>query len=310
MKTKKKIFLVVILIFIFVGLFYIFYLENETYDCFDYIDTKDYQKAIETGKKVLKLDPENVDAYICLGKAYYETGQIDLAIDILKKAETYATEDEDSMIIYNLLGLNYTTKGDLDTALSYSSKSLRLAKKLGDRESETKSLNNVALIFYYKGELDKALEYFKESLRSTTDEKNKSFIYNNIALIYLNKGDYKRAIEYFKKAIEIDEKYGDYEESGSAMINLGNTYRKIKDFKNAYYYLSEGLKRAEKIGNKYWEGMGLASLGLYFADKRDITSAKEYLNRAYEIFKSIGAEKDASDVLKILSKLEEKERIR
>ncbi|MGC8942473.1 MAG: tetratricopeptide repeat protein, partial [Sulfurihydrogenibium sp.] len=79
----------------------------------------------------------------------------------------------------------------------------------------------------------------------------------------------------FKKAIEIDEKYGDYEESGIAMINLGITYREIKDFKNAYYYLSEGLKRSEKIGNKYWEGMGLASLGLYFADKRDITSAKE-----------------------------------
>ncbi|MGC9200984.1 MAG: tetratricopeptide repeat protein [Candidatus Aenigmatarchaeota archaeon] len=171
MKTKKKIFLVVILIFIFVGLFYIFYLKNETYDCFDYIDTKDYQKAIETGKKVLKLDSENVDAYICLGEAYNETGQIDLAIDILKKAESYATKDYELMGIYNLLGVAYETKGDLDTALSYSSKSLRLAKKLGDIESETKVLGNIAGIFYEKGELDKALEYFKESLRSTTDEK-------------------------------------------------------------------------------------------------------------------------------------------
>jgi tetratricopeptide (TPR) repeat protein len=92
------------------------------------------------------------------------------------------------------------------------------------------------------------------------------------------------------------------------MLNLGNTYRKIKDFENTEYYLSEGLKRVQKVGDKYWEGTGLAYLGWYAEDIGDIKSAREYLTRAYEIFKSIGAEKDASEVLKDLSELKEKEK--
>ncbi|MGC8766069.1 MAG: tetratricopeptide repeat protein, partial [Brevinematia bacterium] len=150
----------------------------------------------------------------CLGRAYYETGQIGLAIDNLKKAESYATKDDELMVIYTFLGINYEKKGDLDNSLFYHSKSLNLAKKLGDRKQEAHELNNIAIIFYKKGELDKALEYYEESLRLKTNEKDKAPTYNNIANIYVNKGDYKRAIEYYKKAIEIDERYGDYHGSG------------------------------------------------------------------------------------------------
>ena len=280
------------------------YAQKEIEDCYTYIDVSDYQRAIETGKRAVKLYPKNVDAYICLGKAYSETGQIDLAIDTFKKAEFYATKDKDLIYIYNELGLNYDTKGDLDNAFFYYSKSLNLVKKLGNRKMEASALNNIAVIFYRKGDLNRALEYFKESLNLKTDEKDKATTYHNIGSIYNKKEDYNKAIEYYKKALDIYERYGEYKESGSTMLDLGNTYRKIKDFENAYYYLSEGLKRVEKVGDKYWIGKGFKYLGLYFRDKGDITSAREYLNKAYETFKSIGEEKDASDVLKILSKLE------
>ncbi|MGC8735079.1 MAG: tetratricopeptide repeat protein, partial [bacterium] len=190
------------------------YAQKEIDDCNTYIDAGDYQRAIEAGKKVVKLYPKNVAAYLCLGRAYSESGQIDLAIDNLKKAESYAIKDEDLMFIYNFLGITYERKGDLDNALFYHSKSLNLAKKLGDRNQEAFQLNNIAIIFYKKGELDKALEYYEESLRLKTNEKDKATIYNNIALVYVDKGDYKRAIEYLKEAIEIAERYGDYHGSG------------------------------------------------------------------------------------------------
>jgi tetratricopeptide (TPR) repeat protein len=298
---KINMFLVMIFILFLTG---ISYAQEEIEECAYYLKAGDYQRAIEACQRAVELYPKNVDAYLYLGVAYNQTGQIDLAIDNLKKAESYATKDEDLMFIYNFLGLNYEKKGDLDNALFYYSKSLYLAKILGNREMEASGLSNIANIFRKKGDLNRALEYYEESLRLKTDEKGKATTYNNIALIYLNKGNYKRAIEYFKKSIEIAERYGDYHKSGIIMLNLGDVYRRVKDFKNAYYYLSEGLKRVQKVGDKYWEGTGLAYLGWYFRDKGDIKSAKEYLNSAYEIFKSIGAEKDASAVLETLSKLE------
>ncbi|SNZ15208.1 tetratricopeptide repeat protein [Hydrogenobacter hydrogenophilus] len=300
---KLKMALVMILALVWAG---VSYAQKEIIDCINYLKAGDYQRAIKSGQMAVKLYPRSADAYSCLGEAYRMTGEINLAIENLKKAEAYATRDVELMYIYISLGDAYGQKGDLDNALFYHSKSLNLARKLGDREMEAGGLTNIANVFRIKGEPDKALEYYEEALRLYTDEKGKALTYNNIAGIYLDKGDYKKAIEYFKKAIEISERYGEYHASGDGMLNLGDTYRKIKDFKNAEYYLSEGLKRVQKVGDKYAEAKGLAFFGLYFRDKGDIKSAREHLNKAYEIFKSIGAEGEASVVLKDLSKLEEK----
>ena len=81
-----------------------------------------------------------------MGIVYSKTGQIDLAIDNLKKAEANATKEDELIQIYSFLGSNYERKGDLDNALFYNSKSLDLAKKLGNREYEATALNNIALI--------------------------------------------------------------------------------------------------------------------------------------------------------------------
>ena len=237
--------------------------------CFNYFNAGDYQRTIEAEKRAVKLYPRSVDAYFCLGKAYTRTGQIDLAIENLKKAEAYATREDDLMVIYDWLGKNYYKKGDFDHALFYYSKSLDLAKKLRDTKQEAVELNNIASIFHSKGELDKALEYYHESLRLTTDEREKAPTYHNIALVYLDKQDYNKAIEYTKKALEIRKRYGDYRGSGKTMLNLGNTYREARDFKNALFYLNEGLKRVQKVGDKFWEGLGYEYLGLYFRDTGD-----------------------------------------
>lgn len=299
----KKLFLSLIFFLIATA---ISYAQTEINNCFNYLKAGDYQRAIKSGKKAVALYPRSLDAYFCLGRAYSKTGQINLAIENLKKAEALATKDNDLMHIYHWLGLAYKDKGDLDNAILYHSRSLDLAKKLGDRELEAAGLNNIGLIYHDKGEYDKALRYYEESLRLKTDEREKAPIYNNIATIYSDKKDYKKAIEYYKKAVEIGERYGDYHGSGKTMLNLGDTYREIKDFGNALFYLEEGLKRVKKVGDKHWEGIGYVYIGLYYRDSGDKKLAKEYLNRALEIFKSIGAESDVFWVLSLLASVEKK----
>jgi tetratricopeptide (TPR) repeat protein len=89
-------------------------------------------------------------------------------------------------------------------------------------------------------------------------------------------------------------------------LNLGNTYRKMKDYEKAEKYLLEGLEGVKKVGDKYWEAVGYHYLGWLYKDKGDKKTAKDYLTRAYDLFKSIGAERDAKDVLSEIQKLEEK----
>jgi tetratricopeptide (TPR) repeat protein len=273
--------------------------------CFNFNDAGDYKRAIEAGQSAIKKYPKNSDAYYCLGEAYYNIGELKLAYENMKKAESLTNNKKDLMYIYNYTGLILYNMGYLDDALLYYSRSLSLAKDLGNTDMQATLLNNIANVYYSKGELDKALSYYEESLSLRTNEKDKAPTYNNIAIIYYKKDDYQKAVEYLQKAIEIDEKYEDYHNASIHKLNLGDTYRKMKDYENAEKYLSEGLESVKKVGDKYWEAHGYWYFGELYIDKGDKKTAREYYTRAYNLFKSIGAEGDAQDVLNEMKELDE-----
>ncbi|WP_299228511.1 tetratricopeptide repeat protein [Sulfurihydrogenibium sp.] len=301
MKKALSIFFLLLSILAFKN---IAYAETPIDACWNFNKAGDYKRAIEAGKLAVKKYPKNPDAYRCLGEAYYNIGELKLAYENMKKAESLKNNKKDLMYIYNQIGLILYNMGYLDDALLYYSRSLSLAKDLGNTDMQTALLNNIAMIYDDKGELDKALSYYEESLNLTTNEKDKTSIYNNIALIYSEKGDYQKAVEYFQKAIEIAEKYGDYHKGSMLKLNLGDTYRKMKDYENAEKYLSEGLEGVKKVGDKYWEAMGYGLFGWLYIDKGDKKTAKEYFTRAYNLFKSIGAEGYAQSVLNEMKELD------
>jgi tetratricopeptide (TPR) repeat protein len=87
-------------------------------------------------------------------------------------------------------------------------------------------------------------------------------------------------------------------------LGLGDIYREIKDYENAEKYLSEGLQGVIRVGDKYWIAMGCRYSGWLLQDKGDKKSAREYYTRAYNLFKSIGAEGYAQSVLNDLKELD------
>jgi tetratricopeptide (TPR) repeat protein len=274
--------------------------------CFNFYEAGDYRRAIEAGKIAVKKYPNNPYAHGCLSISYYKIGEFKLALEHMKKAESLTSDKEDLMQVYNWLGLIYSGMGYLDDAILYYNRSLSLARSLGDRRGQATVLNNIAGIYRDKGELDKALGYFEESLRLQTDEKEKATIYNNMAVIYREKDDYQKAVEYFQKAIEIRERHGDYHGASISKLNLGGTYIEMRDYEKAEKYILEGLEGIKKVGDKYWEATGYKYLGWLYRDKGDKRTAKFYLTRAYNLFKSIGAEGDAKDVLSDIRELENK----
>jgi tetratricopeptide (TPR) repeat protein len=205
---------------------------------------------VEAGKEAVKKYPNNFKAHYCLGLNYGMLGELKLALEHTKRAESLTSNKKDLMYIYSLIGVIYERMGDLDNAMPYYSKSLSLAQDLGDTRMQAIALNNIAGIYKKKDELDKALGYYEESLRLKTDEKEKAPTYNNIATVYYQKGDYQKALEYFQKAIETSERHGNYHTASIIKLNLGDTYRKMKDYKKAEKYLLEGLEGVKKVGDK------------------------------------------------------------
>jgi tetratricopeptide (TPR) repeat protein len=279
------------------------YDKPEIAACWVFIYAGDYKRAIEAGKLAVEKYPKDSEAYLCLGLAYYNVGELKLALENLKKAESLTSNKEDLMGIYNIIGQILYRMGYLD-ALLYYSRSLNLAKDLGNKDLHISILNNIADIYKGKGELDKALSYYEEALSLQTNEEAKALTYNNIASLYSKKGDNQKAVEYFQKAVEIYEKYGDYHSVAMVKLNLGDLYREMKDYEKAEKYLFEGLEGVKKMGDKYWEAAGYGSLGFLYKDKGDKKTAREYLTRAYNLLKSIGAELYALGVLMVIKELD------
>jgi tetratricopeptide (TPR) repeat protein len=278
--------------------------QPEVNACYNFLDAGDYRRAIEAGRVAVQKYPNNLKAHYCLGISYSRMGEFKLALEHLKKAESLTSDKENLMYIYGWIGFIYDGMGYLDDALLYYSRSLSLARDIGNGRMQAAALSNIAGIYGRKGELDKALGYYEESLKLTTDEKEKAAIYNNIAMIYDQKGNYQKAVEYFQKAIEIEERYGDYHGVSTSKLNLGDTYRKMKDYEKAEKYIVEGLEGVKKVGDKYSEATGYKYLGWLYTDKGDKKTAKDYLTRAYDLFKSIGTEGDAEGVLSDIQELE------
>ena len=279
------------------------YAQQEIDACWNFNRAGDYKRAIESGKLAVKNYPKNTEAYYCLGSAYYNVGELKLAYENAKKAESLTDNKADLMFIYSYIGRISKSMGRLDDALLYYSRSLSLAKDLGDTDMQAAGLNNIATIYHERKELNKALSYYEESLSLLINEKYKAPIYNNIAIIYSEKSDYQKAVEYLQKTIEIAEKYKDYHRDYRAKLNLGDTFIKKKDYENAEKYLSEGFEGVKKVGDKYWEAYGYVYFGRLYRDKGDKKTAREYYNRAYNLFKSIGADRDAQEVLNEIKKI-------
>jgi len=270
--------------------------SNAIDNCFTFLNAGDFRRAVEEGKRAVKLYPKNPDAHHCLGKAYRLLGLLDQALESLKKAEKFETRKKELMYIYNDIGIVLEKKRNLDGALEYYMKSLSIARSLGERKMQASLLNNIGLIYHNKGDTDRALFYYTKSLELKEREEDKVITYNNIAMIYSGRGDYKKAEEFFKKALVASELAGNLRGSGLVLINLGVLYIQMKRYDLAREKLEEGIKRVERIGDVYWTAVGYENLGLLEMRLERYEKALEFFKRARELYIRAGAFRKAQEV--------------
>jgi len=233
-KTLGALFLLIVFLVVFDELFNSHsHVKTPIEECRTFNDDKDYERAIESGKLAIEKYPDNSDAYRCLGTAYYNAGELNLAYENMKKVESLTNDKRSLIDVYKQIGEILHKMGRLDDAVSYYDKALKVIedleiKSLNDKDpndivnrfyedlmegDRIKILNSIALIYEEKGQLDKALNYYRESLNSTVDKKEKATIYKYIARIYDKKGDRQKAVEYMRKAIELNKKAEENEDN-------------------------------------------------------------------------------------------------
>ena len=115
--------------------------------------------------------------------------------------------------------LSYQDKEDL---LRRKRISEYLLEKIRDKEEKPKILSELGVIFYHLGELEKALEYYEKALKIFKEMGSRietAQTLMNIGAVFLMKGDKERAVDYYLEAESLAVGSSVFEK-GNKMVKL------------------------------------------------------------------------------------------
>ncbi len=223
-----------------------------------------YAEAVAGFQRALELDPENVNAYLGLGRSYDLLGRIPEAEQALHHAADISPQ---CWSCYNLLGAFLNKHGRYDEAVEAWQ---RMTEITPDNEW---GYLNLGAVYFNLGQFGKADEYFRRGLRVAPDDAD---LYANVGTVSFFLGNFQEDAAYCKKAIELNPQRYDY------WGNLGDALRMIPgQSSKAMEAYQHAIHLAElQLKVNPLDAAVLSSLALYYARTNDSARARTYLRQA------------------------------
>lgn len=215
-------------------------------------------------KSTFKKSDDYVKIINNLAGSYYELGELDIALDHLKKAITMDSDKENLIISYIYFSNIYNEKGDsinLNLAITYADSAQALSKATNDTEGFFISLNNKASAYNLMGKHNKAIKFYEQSL-SNIDQDNsykKATVLNNMATVFYDKKNHTDALvklneslELYKKALDNKFDYlysGPYENIGDNYLSRGAYSKALENYQKAIINLTDNFKDTDIFDN-------------------------------------------------------------
>jgi tetratricopeptide (TPR) repeat protein len=216
-----------------------------------------------------------------------------------------AGEKHISIALVNM-GLIFKLYGQNDQALKLYEQSLAIKQRIGDRQGEGATLNNISQIYDAKGDYDTALRYLEQSLAITQqigDRKGEGATLNNLATTAYAKGDYDTALRYLEQSLAIMQQIGDRKGEGATLNNISQIYDAKGDYDTALRYLEQSLAIQQQIGDRKGEGATLGNIGLNYKIRGNYDKALSYYEKSLAIRQQIGDRQGEGSTLNNISQI-------
>jgi len=188
------------------------------------LDSNDPERAEQTLRHALQLNPENVEALTALGRVLALRGSIAEALVHLTEAIRL---DPNHVLAHNNLGIALAQQGQIDKAVEHLTAAIRLDP------TRAKPHNNLGIVLAQQGKLDEAVEHFTAAVELDPDRAESR---NNLGQALALQGKLQEAVVHLTEAIRLDPEYA------PAHNNLGSVLEKQGKLDEAIARFSRALE--------------------------------------------------------------------
>ena len=153
----------------------------------------DYSKAIENFKKIIKLDPKFIEAYLMLAKVYRET---DRQKEYELLLEAHKQFPDHYLIMFDLANLMCFKTGEKEKGLELF---VKCVQKLPQVDTAWAALGSAYLL---NRNLEMALKCFETSLAINPDNLTSTL---GVGVYNFEHANFKKAREYYEKSLMINK---------------------------------------------------------------------------------------------------------
>lgn len=165
--------------------------------------SQDYVGALDTYKRALALDPDNLIIHYRMGYVYTQSGQLYSAEEHLRRALEIDPEFAPAMAalgyVYRRMGENMPEGVERDLMLNRAEdkmlSALKLSPKLVDDDGES-WWGSLGGLYRRRGQIEQAIAAYE---RATEVTPHSSYGFGNLALLYVHKQDVPRMKAMYKR---------------------------------------------------------------------------------------------------------------
>lgn len=197
-------------------------------------------------------------------------------------------------------------QGDLDEAIKYLERSLKISEEINDKEGVANALNHYGIINEHSGNIEKALEYYHRAMKireEIKDKKGLAMAYQNAGGLYESQGDIPKGLEYYHKALKLQEEIKDKDGMALTFNNLGYTYLNQDEYDKSLEYYQLGLKYYKELKDKSGIAFSLSNLGNLYLTEGKFDKALDCFTEALKLCEEIDYQEGIASCLNSLASI-------
>jgi serine phosphatase RsbU (regulator of sigma subunit)/tetratricopeptide (TPR) repeat protein len=214
-----------------------------------------------------------------------------------EKSEKYAKESIDLAtkidfrkglaMAYGTYGVTIGDQGALEEEIEYHEKSLAIHRELGDKKSQAKELNNLAVCEYLLGSFKEAVDHALQSVQLYEDVGDKwgmAVAYMSLGNIAIEQKDFAQAENYYNLGLKANqESRKDAHLEARLLGNMGNVYNAKGEYEKSFSYYTRTLAVFEKDSLMHEMGIIYNNMGTVLQKQERTAEGLVYFRKSLAI---------------------------